>query len=188
MKIWAVFLLALLAASDVQALSVEGKQFDPTIAVGGRTLKLLGAGLREKGWIDVYVLGAYTESGRCDAKSIIGDDEVKYLRFEMLRNVKGTKMASTIADAFDEAIPADADQQLRSQREVFKSYFKNEIEKSQVLEFTYEPHEGVTFGHDGKRLGPPLTGKAFQEALWSIYFGSKTCCQELRDQILERCK
>jgi hypothetical protein len=170
------------------AVTVEGKNFEQTMAVEGETLKLVGAGLREKGWIDVYALGAYTESGSCNRNKIIKAEEVKYLRFEMLRNVKGSKMASTIGAAFDDAIPPGADPQLKSQRETFKGYFKDTVKENQVMEFIYVPNAGVTITQDGKQLGPRLTGKPFQEVLWSIYFGSKTCCEDLRDQILESCE
>jgi hypothetical protein len=46
----------------------------------------------------------------------------------------------------------------------------------------------VVFRQDGKQLGAPLEGKPFQEVLWSIYFGPKACCRELRDSILAECK
>lgn len=181
-------LIGLSVPVSVFALTVEGKSFEPTRAVHGTTLELVGAGLREKGLIDVYVLGAYTESGSCNRKRIIEDEEVKYLRFEMLRSVKGSKMASTIGDAFDEAIPEGADSELQRQRETFKGYFKQTVAKDQVMEFTYVPGAGVVIVQDGKELGPPLSGKRFQEVLWSIYFGSRTCCTELRQQLLESCQ
>jgi hypothetical protein len=188
MKKWALFLLALMVAAEALALTVEGKEFEPSVNVNGKTLKLVGAGLRKKGWMDLYVLGAYTESGSCRPTNVIQDDEAKYLRFQMLRDVKGSKMASTIGKAFDDAIPNDADPSLRSQRDVFKSYFKETVRKNQTMEFTYVPSQGVVFRQDGKQLGAPLEGKPFQEVLWSIYFGPKACCRELRDSILAECK
>jgi hypothetical protein len=188
MKKWALSLLVLMVTTEALALTVEGKEFEPSVKVSGKTLTRVGAGLRKKGWIDVCVLGAYTESGSCRPAKVIGDEEVKYLRFQMLRNVKGSKMASTIGNAFDDAIPDDADSTLRSQRDVFKSYFKETVRKNQTLEFTYVPGEGVVFRQDGRQLGAPLEGKPFQETFWSIYFGSKTCCRELRDAILADCE
>jgi hypothetical protein len=188
MKKWALFLLALMVSTEALALTVEGKEFESSVNVDGKSLKLIGAGLREKGWMDVYVLGAYTESGSCRPANVIKDEEVKYLRFQMLRDVKGSKMASTIGKAFDDAIPDDADPSLRSQRDEFKSYFKETVRKNQTMEFIYAPGQGVVFRQDGKQLGAPLKGKPFQEVLWSIYFGPQTCCRELRDSILAECK
>lgn len=187
MKRLATFLLIASFPASVLALTVEGKEFGPTTTVSGKTLELVGAGLRKKAIFDVYALGAYTESGKCDPKNIIEDDEVKYLRIEMLRNVKAKTMASTIGDAFNDAIPPDADPKLKSQSETFQGYFKDKARKNQVIDFTYAPGVGVTIRQDGTQLGPPLTGKEFQEVFWSIYFGSKTCCSDLKQQLLGSC-
>ena len=188
MKRVAIFLIYLSVPASVLALTVEGREFKPTTTVEGKALKLVGAGLREKGLFDVYALGAYTESGNCEATRIIEEEEPKYLRIEMLRNVKASTMASTIGDAFNAAIPPNADPNLKSQSTTFQGYFKDTAKKNQVIDFTYMPDVGVTIKQDGKQLGPPLTGKDFQEVFWSIYFGEKTCCKDLRDQILASCK
>ena len=188
MKRLAIFLFCLSVPASVLALSVEGKEFKPTTTVDGKTLKLVDAGLREKAIFDVYALGAYTESGDCDPTKIIKDDELKYLRIEMLRSVKAKTMASTIGDAFNDAIPPDADPNLKSQSATFQGYFKDKAKKNQVIDFTYAPGVGVTIKQDGQQLGPPLTGKEFQEVFWSIYFGPKTCCADVREQILQSCK
>ena len=131
----------------------------------GKSLQLVGAGLREKGFFDVYALGAYTQSGSCDPQKIIKDDETKYLRIEMLRNVKADAMASSIGDAFDDAIPPGADPNLKAQSATFQGYFKDKARKDQVIDFTYVPEVGVTIRQDGKELGPPLTGETVSRGL-----------------------
>jgi hypothetical protein len=188
MKRLAIFLFCWSLPASVFALTVEGKKFEPTTTVSGKRLELIGAGLRRKAFFDVYALAAYTESGTCDTTKIIQNEEVKYLRIEMLRSVKAKTMASAIGDSFNDAIPPNADPKLESQSETFKSYFENSADKNQVIDFTYVPEVGVTIRQDGRQLGPPLTGKEFQEVFWSIYFGSKTSLTELREQILQSCK
>jgi hypothetical protein len=188
MKRFVILLLCSSVPAVALALTVEGKDFPASKQVEGKSLKLVGAGLREKGFFDVYALGAYTQSGSCDPQKIIKDDETKYLRIEMLRNVKAESMASSIGDAFDDAIPPGADSNLKAQSATFQGYFKDKARKNQVIDFTYVPEVGVTIRQDGKVLGPPLTGKDFQEVFWSIYFSDKTCCKDLQEQILASCK
>ena len=188
MKQLAFLILGLSVPAAAYALTVEGKEFAPTTTVAGSTLKLVGAGKRKKAFFDVYALGAYTQSGSCTPKQIITDEEVKYIRIEMLRDVKASAMASTIGDAFNDAIPEGADPKLRSQSDTFQGYFKDKARKNEVIDFTYVPGTGVTLRQNGKELGPPLTGKEFQEVFWSIYFGPKTCCTDLKKQILASCK
>ena len=49
---------ALLASFTVplaaQTQTVEGNRYPDTVEAGGRTLTLVGAGLRERWWFDVY--------------------------------------------------------------------------------------------------------------------------------------
>ena len=170
------------------ALTVEGKTFAPTVTIADKPLKLIGAGLREKWFFDVYVMAAYSESGTCDPKTIIGKDEVKFLKLVMLRDVSAEKMASSISDAFGEHMPKNASAELRQQRKAFQGYFKEECKENTVLEFIYRPDKGTILKQNGKYLGPPFTGSEFARVLWDIYFAKESCCDDLRDEILERCK
>jgi hypothetical protein len=190
MRTWVLFAALLLAPALALALgvTVEGTRYPTTVTVEGKTLKLVGAGLREKWFFDVYTMGAYTESGKCDTRAIIKDQEVKYLRMNMHRDVSAEKMSSTISESFEEHMPKGASAELKRQRKTFEGYFKDECTEGSVLEFIYVPGTGTILKQNGKKLGPPLTGKAFQEVLWDIYFGKDTCCEDLLEQILETCK
>jgi hypothetical protein len=180
-----VVLLAIPAFAS--AVTVEGKNYPPKITVEGVTLKLIGAGLREKWMFDVYAMGAYTASGDCGTKKIVEADEVKYIRLDMLRDVSAEKMRDAIAESFDKNMPANASKELKEQRKTFFGYFKNEMTEGTKLEFTYVPGTGVTAKQNGKSLGAPLAGVEFQKVFWSIYFGPKTCCEDLREQVLSVC-
>jgi hypothetical protein len=181
-------LVLLLAVPAIAAtVTVEGKDFPDTVTVEGKALKRVGAGLREKWMFNVYAMGAYSESGSCDTSAIIGKDEVKHLRLEMLRNVSGEKMGNTIGGSFREHMPANASDQLKAQSETFQGYFKDECSKGSVLEFTYVPGTGTLLRQNGKSLGAPIPGSEFARILWDIYFGGNTCCKDLKKQILSGC-
>jgi len=185
-----IFLIVVITAVPLVAwaLTVEGTNYPNTVKAGGKTLKLVGAGLREKFFFDVYTMGVYTENHTCDTRRLIKSDEVKYLRLDMHRDVSAEKMSSTIGEAFDEHMPKNAPTQLRKQRKTFESYFKEECAEGNVIEFTYVPGKGTSMKQNGKSMGPVLVGKPFQEVLWDIYFGPDTCCDDLKEQILESCK
>ena len=173
--------------SAAPGLTVQDKEYQATVTEGGKTLKLVGAGVRKKWGFKVYTMGAYSESGSCDAESIVGKDEAKYLRLVMLRNVSAEKMGNTISESFKEHMPAGGSAELKQQGETFKGYFKDECSEGTVLEFTYVPGTGTTLKQNGKVLGPVLTGSAFHHVLWDIYFGKDTCCSGLKEGILETC-
>ncbi|MBN2495710.1 MAG: chalcone isomerase family protein [Deltaproteobacteria bacterium] len=169
-------------------LEVEGKRYPVQANVEGKTFKLIGAGLREKWFFDVYVMAAYSASGSCKTLDIIQRDEPKYLRLDMLRDVSAEKMASTISESFGEHMPKNASDKLKKQRKTFESYFKEECSEGTVLEFVYLPGTGTIMRQNGKRLGPPLDGFDFAKVLWDIYFGADTCCEDLKEGILKTCQ
>jgi len=169
-------------------VTVEGNNYPATATVEGKAVKLIGAGLREKWWVDVYTMGAYTESGSCKPADIVDKDEVKYLRLDMKRDVSAEKMSSTIGESFADHMPKGATARLKQQRHEFESYFKSECTEGTKLEFIYLPGTGTILKQNGKRMGPPLEGVEFHKVLWDIYFGKDTCCDDLKEQILEKCK
>jgi len=168
--------------------TVEGKTYQPAVTVEGKGLKLVGAGLREKWLVDVYAMAAYSESGSCAVADIIGKDEPRYLRMDMLRDVSAEKMASTISESFGDHLPANASEKLKAQRKTFEGYFKDECSEGTVLEFVYLPGTGTLMKQNGKLLGPALEGLDFARVLWDIYFGKDTCCEDLKIDILKHCR
>ena len=170
------------------AVTVEGKHYARTVTIEGKTLKLIGAGLREKWFFDVYTMGAYTESGRCDIKSLIEADEPKYLRIDMLRDVSAEKMGSSLAESFGKHLPSNATAELKQQVKTFRGYFKDECSEGTVIEMYYIPGKGTMIKQNGLRLGPPMTGVVFQQVLFDIYFAKDTCCDGLKEMILKSCK
>jgi hypothetical protein len=177
-----------LAALFVMGMTVEGNNYPSTLSIEGKDLKLIGAGLREKWFFDVYSMGAYSETGSCDTEAIIQNDEVKYLRLDMLRDVSAEKMSNTIGESFEEHMPKNASAELKAQHKTFMGYFKDECKKKTVIEFTYVPGTGTHLKQNGKEMGPVLAGADFARVLWDIYFGEDTCCSGLKDDILESCK
>jgi hypothetical protein len=181
-------LFCLVVPAEALAIEVEGKQFGDVETIAGKRLELIGAAVRQKWVFDVYAFGAWTESGQCDTAALINTDEVKYIRLEMLRDVDAERMASNIGKSFDNNMPPGAPAALAQQRKTFQSYFKEEAKEGQRIEFIYVPGTGMTLKQNGKQLGPPLAGFEFTKVFWSIYFSDKTCCEDLKTDLLKMCK
>lgn len=178
----------MMLAVPALALTVEGKNYQPTITVEDTTLNLVGAGLRKKWFFDVYTMGVYSESGSCDTTALIKDEEVKYMRIDMLRSVSAQKMAETLGEAFKNHMPKDASDELKKQQQDLMSDFKDECKEGTNIEFSYVPGVGTTFKQNGKPMGETFAGKDFQLVLWDIYLGTDTCCGGLKEGVLKSCK
>ncbi len=138
-----------LMASSIVPLSaktqtVKGNTYADTAEVGVRTLMLIGAGLRERWWLDVYTMGAYAENRTCDPQMLISMDGAKSLRIDLLRDVDVKNMADALEDALDKNLPPGGSPGIRSQIDTFLGYFEKNLEKGDSMELTYVP--GVGYG------------------------------------------
>ena len=180
------FILAFPVVLPAQ-VTVKGKNYPASLSVEGRSLKLVGAGVRKKWGFSVYAMGAYTESGSCDPQHIIAADEAKLLKLDFLRDVSAEKFRSTMDKSFDDHMPADASQELKDQRAKFVQSLTEDLAENTSVEILYIPGRGTSVKVNDRQIGGVHGGRAFQRLLWDIYFGPKTCCEGLKEGILETC-
>ena len=166
---------------------IKGNNYPNVVQVGSTTLKLLGVGLRKQWFLDIYTMGAYSESGACDVRILASSDEIKYIRIDTLRDLSAGKIGKSLGEALDKNMPVDVSEELESQINIFLGYFKQDLAEQESIELIYVPGLGTTLKTNGEQQGLITPGKAFSEVLWSAYFSSRTCCRSLRDQILSDC-
>jgi hypothetical protein len=183
-----LFAVLLAVPATCMSLNVEGAQYPDTVTIAGKTLKLVGAGLREKWMIDVYSMGAYSESASCDTSVQMKNNETRYMLINMLRTVSAKKIADAFREAFENNTPPDASKELKENIAMSISWFKQEATKGSTYEFIYNPSEGMIFMQNGKKLGLTIKGKDFADVVWNCYFSDKTCCKGLKKDILKTCK
>jgi hypothetical protein len=86
----------LAVAAPAAALEVARVNVPETVAVGGKTLKLNGAGIRKSFIIKVYVGAPYLETPFSDASAIVSSDQARSVRMRFLRDVdKANGLVST---------------------------------------------------------------------------------------------
>ncbi|HOU54075.1 MAG TPA: chalcone isomerase family protein [Myxococcota bacterium] len=189
MQRMAAWLLAMVLWSAVaHAREGYGRVFPDTLERAGKTLHLVGLGLREKYTFDVFVLGMYTEDGACDPGAMIRDDRVKVLRQEFVRTVSARRLEGETRKVTEPRMPPELTEADRQQAETFIAMMRTEVRDGTVIEMTYVPGEGTRVTQDGRPLGPPLKGKRFQELLWDSYLGPESFCPKTRDQVLRSCR
>ena len=164
-----------LMASSIVPLSaktqtVKGNTYADTAEVGVRTLMLIGAGLRERWWLDVYTMGAYAENRTCDPQMLISMDGAKSLRIDLLRDVDAKNMADALEDALDKNLPPGGSPGIRSQIDTFLGYFEKDLEKGNSMELTYVPGVGTALMQNREQQGAAMPGKGFADILWASYF------------------
>jgi hypothetical protein len=182
------FLLVFVTTGRVEARGIAGRELAETVTRADKALKLNGVGLREKYYFDIYVLGAYTESGTCDPARMIKDDEVKLLRMEFVRSVPAKRLQAEVRKMVSSRLPVSATDADRQQSESFIAMYDFDVTKETIVELLYVPGTGVTATRDGRPMGAVLPGKSLLETLWSTYVGPDPCCPATRRQLLESCQ
>src|SRR5512144_2908913 len=93
-------LAAVALATPALPREVAGVQFPDTVSVGGRELRLNGAGIRTKFFAKVYAGALYLAEPSSDADAIVAADLPKRVRMVFLRDVDRKKILETYREGF----------------------------------------------------------------------------------------
>jgi hypothetical protein len=160
-------LLPLFLSFPAHGIDVAGVTLAETAPVGGKTLALVGAGVRTKTFlkIKVYIGGLYMENPSKDAAEVIASDQAK----RMVMHDKNSKGS----------LPA-----LKERIDQFNSYFDGSVKKGEEVVLTYLPGSGTEVVIKGETKGT-VPGKDFMEALFKIWFGQFPADRGLKESILK---
>jgi hypothetical protein len=177
----AAALAAALPVRPAAAKELVGVTMPETLAVGDKTLKLNGLGLRKKAIFKVYVGGLYLETPSKDAAAILASDEAKAVRMTFLRDVDKSKLK----DAFVEGFENNAKEKAAAQKAAIEKLYSliPDMKENQTLSFTYVPGKGTTVSLGEKELGL-IEGREFSEALFALWLGPKPPSEDLKKGML----
>jgi hypothetical protein len=185
-----IILSLLLLTPGLRALELEGNRYDETISVAGKTLHLIGVGMREATFlkIDVYTFGAHAVTRTCDLARMRDADEVKHLQMDFIRDVSADKMHANMKDNFATQTPKDASASLKARVRTFLGTFDKDIIEGTSVQVDYIPSEGTRVKIGGRQVGAPIPGADFMRVVWAIWFGRETCCPGLVEGVQESCR
>lgn len=155
---------------------VAGKQVD---------LRLTGVALREKAWINVYVIASYVDATAepKSARELAQADVPKVLVLVMERDVDGDDMA----EAFHDAILLNySESKFKEELKRFNDFFLNrEAKEGKKITFTHLPGKGVECAVEGNgKL--VIENVAFARAIWELYLGTKNIGDDIKEGLTSR--
>jgi len=174
-------LLAVLIALPAFAREREGVVAPPTIQVEGRTLNLMGMGLRKKLWFKVYLASLYLENPTEDAAQAISSDQIKRVQMNMLRDLDRGK----IVEAVQEGFQRNSGPQMPSLQERLDRFLRAvpDLRGGQTIVITYFPGRGTSIKAGGGEE-VSLPGKDFADALFSVWLGKQPVDGDLKQEML----
>lgn len=161
---------------------VSGVRFHATQEFNGQKLQLVGAGIRERFFLDLYVIGLYAPAG---AISKLDDAaEMIALRIHILsRAVTPKRMIEATESGFKRVLkePNPAiDQDI--QRLI--AAFKDNIVPGDVFDLVYSPTVGVEVFKNLQATIEPIQTPGFKQALFGIWLSTDSEDKSLRKALL----
>ncbi|HEV6968877.1 MULTISPECIES: chalcone isomerase family protein [Roseateles] len=178
--------LALSLSGAAMAIEVGGLKFDDTVKVGGKELKLNGAGIRTRIVIKVYALALYLPEKKDTTVGVLESAGPRRFTLGLLREVTGDELGQ----AFMAGITANTDKAERSrfvnQLAQFGEAFVNipQAKKGDMITVDWIPDTGTVMHLNGKPIGEPLKDVGFYNAVLKIWLGDKPVDSSLKPQLL----
>ena len=178
--------LALGLAGAAQAIDVGGLKFDDTVKVGGKELKVNGAGIRTRIIVKVYALVLYLPEKKDTTAGVLETTGPRRFSLGLLREVTG----DDLGQAFIAGITANTDKAERSkfvnQLAQFGEAFVSipSAKKGDVINVDWVPDTGTVMTLNGKPIGEPLKDIGFYNAVLKIWLGDKPVDSSLKPELL----
>ncbi len=180
----AICLLAFtLPATSAVVDGVEVPELLP--AEGNRpALHLNGAAKRKfLLFVDVYVGSLYVEKISEDPSQLLTADSYRRMQFQMLRNVRGRKIADAFYEGMQLNVSNEEAQGMVEQINQMVSMFDQRLSKGDVAVVEYIPGIGTHVVLAGNDRGV-IPGKDIFDAILSIWIGEYPVSQEFKAGIL----
>jgi hypothetical protein len=181
-----VLLYAVALAGPAGAVEIEGVKLDDTALVGGKELKLNGAGLRTRVIFKVYVMGLYLPEKKRTTAEVLATEGPRRFTLVLLRDIGGADLGEAFMAGLNKNVDAAEKAKLSSQIARFGQMFGaiQQLKKGDVLTGDWLPASGTHLSLNGKPLAEALPDVAFYNAILRIWLGDQPADSSLKPALL----
>lgn len=182
----ALLLTCAVALPASAAIDVNGYKFDDTARVGGKDLKLNGAGMRTKVIIKVYAAGLYLTDKKTTMAEIAAIDGPRRVTIMMARDVSSDSFGSAFMEGLTDNTTSAERSTMATQVTKFGEMFASVpgLKKGDTLHIDWLPGVGTQCELNGKKLGEVVPDVAFYNAILRIWLGDKPVDRSLKPAML----
>ncbi len=178
-----IAIMSILTLPIFAQTTISGVSLPATQTVQGAELMLNGGGLREKLWIDLYVIGLYLPNKTSDAKAIVNSNETLNMHIDIVSGlVTREKFLDAVNEGFENSTNGNT-AKFKEEINAFIAAFNEEIVKGDVIDIQYSAKAGVVVIKNGKTL-TTIKGLEFKKALVGIWLGEKPADKKLKAGML----
>lgn len=171
-----------------QALDLAGARLDDVAQVGGRELRLHGAGVRYKAVFKVYALGLYLANKHDSAEGALAETGARRLSLVMLRDVTADEFGQSFVAGINANTDKEERKKLVSPVLRFGEIFANagDLKSGDRLLADWVPGTGMVTSLNGKSVGAPINDQGFYTALMRVWLGEHPVDALLKPLLLGR--
>jgi len=168
------------------AVDVNGIKFEDVDQVGGKELKLNGAGMRTKLVIKVYAAGLYLPEKKTVVADILKLEGPRRVTLVMARDIASEDLARAFMDGINENLDKAEKTKIAGQIAKFGEMFASvdAIKKGDTLHMDWIPGTGTVCELNGKRIGAAVSDVNFYNAVLRIWLGDKPVDRSLKPALL----
>lgn len=184
-------LAASAAALPAQALQYEGQDFPDTLALGGATLVLNGAGKRQVAIYPLYLAGLWLPQKASTPAAIYAQAGPKRVELRIVIPLVKDVSTQEFVKAIDKGVRRNSSEaELAAVSERVRQFNAaiaevGRVKKGDLLRIDYLPAQGGTvLTVNGKTWGRPIEGQDFYTAFLKVFLGDRNSDARLRAGLL----
>ena len=168
--------------SNAFAIEVAGVNVTDSATVGGQQLKLNGAGVRTKFFMDIYIGALYLNSKTQDANAaIMAAGNKRVLMHFLYSEVSQEKLVAAWNEGFENNQSKADMEKLQARLTAFNAMFATAVKGDEIVIDFVMNDTSVSINGDNKGT---IQGKDFQQALLKVWLGKKPADDDLKEGML----
>lgn len=167
-------------------MKIGGIDLPDTLTFDGATLRLNGAGVRNKFFMDIYVLALYAE------KSITSDREaIQGTMPRALRLVITTPMANNqiVAESIEKGLRRSSGRKYELVKpfigEIIRVFNEQPIRFRDCFDIVYHPDTGLSVYRNGHFASGPRQSDELRDAIFDNWLGKEAPSEQLKRKLLK---
>jgi hypothetical protein len=172
------------------SVDVNGYKFEDTAKVGGKDLKLNGAGMRTKLIIKVYAAGLYLPEKKTAVADVLKTEGPRRVTLQMARDISSEDFGKAFMDGLNDNVDKADKQKIVGQIGKFGEIFAtiDSLKKGDSLHIDWIPGSGTQIELNGKKLIENVPDITFYNAILRIWLGDKPVDKSLKPALLGEAK
>ncbi len=185
-KLLPLGLLALACAMPAQAVEIGGVKIDDAVTVGGKELKLNGAGMRAILFVKFYAIGLFLPEKKttpADVQALAGP---RRIALHIQREINSDEFGQLFITGMNKNSTKEEKAKVIAQTVKFGEMFSSmePVKKGDVITLDWIPGTGTVAGLNGKKIGETMPDVAFYNAVLRIWLGEMPAQENVKRELL----